>query len=469
MRGLSRIAIGGLFVLIPLLIWLKKPHSPGQAESREQSKPPTVLAALGRVEGREAPISLGAATDGIVKEIFVTDGQRVSEGALLAVIGCEDIRAEIDLAKAQVDRARQTRVRLLRGHRNEEREAAAREADATKAVLTHAEEHLKRMDSLYQKGDLSRDEFEQTKRDFEVARANFEKALAEQNLVNAKPLPEEISQVDAEIAAAKGNVEVLTDKLEKCNVRAPISGVILKVMTKAGESYSTLLPRPLFTLADDSVRRVRAEVDERDIGKVKVGQASIITADAFPGERFEGQVIQISRAMQAKSVVNEDPSQKADRDVLDVIIELKPSQEDLPLGLRVTAQMTDVILSDEQPSSESSATPSDAQSNSSSAAASLATSEGPAEPSGFMLQAGAMKQLENADALAASLRKRTFPAAVLTREGDPFYRVDVGPYPDLVSARLAKEGLKKDGFETIIERQVPDTASYSKSSIPSAP
>jgi HlyD family secretion protein len=463
MRKTFTIALAGLIVLIPLLIWLSRAQNPKRVESQEVSSAAVQLAALGRVEGRGETISVGAATDGVVKEVLVTDGQQVNRGALLAVINCDDISSEIDLARDQADSARQARIRLLRGDRDEEREAAARETDAANAVLMQAQEHLNRMDALYQKSEISRDMFDQAKRDFEVAQADYERAQDEQNLADAKPLPEEVSRADAEVAAAERNVNVATDKLEKCNVRAPISGTILKVLTKAGESYSTLLPHPLFTIADESVRRVRAEVDERDIGKVKLGQACIVTADAFPGQKFEGQVVQISQAMEPKSVVGDDPSQKTDRDVLDVVVELKSSKEELPLGLRVTAQMTGATT----PVAQHSLGLSSASSTNSSADLSpvpdaaarntiaLAASGDATKATGILLQAGAMTHPENADALAALLQKKNYPAFVATRNGDLFYRVDVGPYPDLASAAVAKNELSSRGFETLIKHPLP--------------
>ena len=452
MHRVAKIAIAGLFLTVVLVVWWKRPLTPEKVESGERSTPAAVLAAQGRVEGREETISLGSSADGVVKEVLVKDGQRVSKGTLLARIECGDISAEIDLARARVDSAQQARVRLLRGHRDEEREAAAQQTAAAEAVATQAQEHFRRFDALFEKGEISRDAFEQVKRDLDVAHANYERAVDEQKLANAAPLPEEISLADAEISAAERNVIVATNKLEKCNVRAPISGTVLKVMTKIGESYSTLLPHPLLTLADESVRRVRAEVDERDISKVRLGQASVVTADGFPGRNFNGQVIQISPAMKSKSVLTEDPSQKVDRDVLDVIVELERSEQELPLGLRVTVQMTGVTTPVAPASMRLSAAPSQVAVAPRQEAIRTSSPEPATKVAGLLLQVGAMKHRENADALAATLRNKSFPAFVSAREGDPFYRVDVGPYPDAKAARTVADELKDAGFGTAIER-----------------
>jgi ABC exporter DevB family membrane fusion protein len=447
MRRISKFAIAALFIGIVVLIFWKKPAGPERVESKGPSRSPSALAAFGRIEGREETMFLGASADGIVKEVLVTDGQTVNKGALLAVIDCDEIRAEIDLAKAQAESARQVRIRLLRGHRDEERKAAAQQTEAANAVLAEAQDHFGRLDAL-QPGEVSREVIEQARHDLEVAQANHEKAVAEQSLIDAEPLPEEVSRADAEVAAAEQNVNVVTERLEKCNVRAPVSGTILKVITKAGESYSTLLPHPLFTLADESVRRVRAEVDERDISKVRLGQSSIVTADGFPGQRFEGHVVQISHAMKPKSVLSDDPSQKADRDVLEVTIELNHSKEELPLGLRVSAQMNDATMAVSPGSMGLPRNPSYVPVAPLPEPTPHSSSGTPTKLSGFVLQVGALTQRKNADALTAALRKKGFPAFVLARDGDPYYRVDVGPYPNAAGARIVEDKLKGGGFGT---------------------
>lgn len=465
MRRIFITAIAAAVVLIPAFIWIRSAQVPARAQSQKVTQPAVELAALGRIEGRGQTISVGAATDGVIKTVAVAEGDHVEKGALLAVIGCDDLSAQVGLAKAQADSARESRIRLLRGSRDEQRAAAAKATDAAKAVMMQAQDHLQRMEALYQKSEISSDTFAQAKRDFEVAQDDYQKALDDQNLTDAKPLPEEVSRADAEVRAAERNITVATEKLEKCNVRAPISGTILKVLTRTGESYSTLLPHALFTIADESVRRVRAEVDERDIGRVKIGQVAFVTADAYPNRKFEGQVVEISQAMGAKSVLSNDPAQQTDRDVLDVIIQMKPSKQDLPIGLRVTAEITGEVRPVALPSPSLPAAPSSANHLAGQSApvapaqqkAPLAAPQTPTTSAEFWLQAGAMKHTANANALAALLKQKSFPAIVITRTGDPFYRVDVGPYPDLASAKAAKQQLHTSGFEAVIKHPSADS------------
>jgi HlyD family secretion protein len=94
----------------------------------------------------------------------------------------------------------------------------------------------------------------------------------------------------------------------------------------------------LFSIADTSIRQIRAEIDERDVDKVYVGQKVLIQADALDGRKLNGLVSRISSIMGRKTITTGDPSDKSDRDVLEVVIDLDDNTRPLPLGLRVTAQ-----------------------------------------------------------------------------------------------------------------------------------
>ena len=264
-----------------------------------------------------------------------------------------------------------------------------------------------------------------------------------------------------------------------------------------GEAYSTLLPRPLFDFADDSVRRVRAEVDEWDIGKVKLGQRAIVTADGFPGQRFDGRVVELAHVMGRKSVLTGDPAEKADRDVLEVVVELDPSARELPVGLRITAQFLNSVekagLSQPQPDTKSPDKPegekqapseigtdqnfyhptdakaSDAhlQSLSQTAASPQSGTDASAPHAGnippsvhaplipkgtIRVQVEATQDLNDALALAEVLQIKKFPAFVIPPGRDKFYHVQVGPYANAESAANAQHELSLQGFESILKQ-----------------
>jgi len=91
--------------------------------------------------------------------------------------------------------------------------------------------------------------------------------------------------------------------------------------------------------------RVRVDVDETDVARLRLGQSAYVTADAFAGQRFPGRVVRIGQLLGKKTVRTDEPSERVDTKVLETLIELddRPpasggaGARDLPLGLRVQA------------------------------------------------------------------------------------------------------------------------------------
>jgi multidrug resistance efflux pump len=88
---------------------------------------------------------------------------------------------------------------------------------------------------------------------------------------------------------------------------------------RVGEAFSTVLPRPIVMMADLSERRIRAEVDERDLPKIRLNQRVRISAEGFQ-QSFGGKVIWTSVVMGRKTARSTDPAEKADRDILESLI-----------------------------------------------------------------------------------------------------------------------------------------------------
>lgn len=310
----------------------------GPARAPGHAARTVTLASPGRIEARSEVVNVGAAIDGVISAIHVQEGQTVHRGDVLAELSCNDLQAAVQVAAADRDSRQETLLRLERGSRPEERQAAAQKTAAARAVREQAAAQLARMSKLYAAQEISRLSFEEAQRDRDVAEAQFQQATKNEQLVDAGPLPEELARANADVSAAEAGWKLAQDKLNKCTVRAPISGTILRVLLREGESFGTLQPRPLFTMADVSGRRVRAEVDENDIANVRVGQKLMVSAEAYGNRTFSGVVTKMASIMGRQTVVTGDPAQKADRDILEVTGELDPQSNALPVGLRVTVQ-----------------------------------------------------------------------------------------------------------------------------------
>ncbi|MEK6299968.1 MAG: HlyD family efflux transporter periplasmic adaptor subunit [Acidobacteriota bacterium] len=307
-------------------------------ETAAENAADVALASPGRIEGASEVINVGAGADGVIAEIRVREGQQVKTGEVLAVIDRQDLSAELSAARAAAESTRQLRTRLVRGSRDEERRQAEAEVSAVEAVVKQAQLRYNRYEQLFQNGVISADQRDEARRNLDVSEANLKAAVQRKELVNAPPLPEELERADAEVRAADERVRNVTERLGKCFVKAPISGTVLKTFMRPGETFSTFTPQPILSLADTSRMRVRAEVDERDLGRIRTGQQVIIRSDAFNGKTLMGRVNRIGSQMGRKKVRTGDPAEKSDRDVLEVFIDLDGGGEHLVVDLRVTVQ-----------------------------------------------------------------------------------------------------------------------------------
>jgi HlyD family secretion protein len=297
-----------------------------------------VFASPGRVEGASETTQVGAAADGVLKAVYVKEGQFVKRGALLGEIACDDLQPALQTAMAEADSARQARARLLRGARDEEKKIASQKTAAARATFEEAKSRLDMQRALYQREQISRAAYDQAVRDLGVADANLQGAIRTEELLAAPPLEEDKARADADVLAAEGRARTVQERISKCSIAAPMDGTVLRVYARRGESFSTVTPRPLFSLADTSTRHIKAEVDERDVDKLFQGQKVLIQADALDGKKLAGSVTSISAMMGRKSISTGDPSDKSDRDILEAVIDLDDNSRPLPIGLRVTVQ-----------------------------------------------------------------------------------------------------------------------------------
>jgi ABC exporter DevB family membrane fusion protein len=297
-----------------------------------------VLACTGRMEGESEAISVGAGIDGVIREMRVKEGEQVKAGEVIAVIERDELQAELEEARAAVARAEALRERLLTGSRTEERQRAEAQTAAVRAVIKQKKSRYERYEILHTEGVISADALDEARKDVEEAEANLQAARKNEEFVKAEPLPEELDRADAEIRAAKKRQQSVLEMMEKCQVRAPMAGTVLRTNMKIGEAYSTFMPVPIVTLADTSTFNVRAEVDERDVEKIFLGQKVFIRSDAFGTRKISGTVSRISSQMGRKKIRTGDPAEKSDRDVLEVLIAVEEKDKALVVGLRVTAQ-----------------------------------------------------------------------------------------------------------------------------------
>ena len=295
-----------------------------------------LIAAPGRIEAVSEEIRLSSELSGRLHSVPVEEGDRVRKGQVLAQIENEDYVARVAGAEATLAQRQAELLRIVNGARSQERRAAEASAQAAKAVLENARREAERRRNLADRDMISRDEAERYERAYQVALAEYDRATQEFFLVDADARDEDRRRGEASVASAKAQLAEARSYLEKTYIRSPLDGVVLRKLRHAGESVSTQFDSPVVTVADDSSLRVRLDVDETDVARLKLGQAAFVTAEAYGAQRFSGHVIRVGRILGKKNVRTDEPSERVDTKILETLVALDPGQK-LPLGLRVDA------------------------------------------------------------------------------------------------------------------------------------
>ena len=323
-----------------------QPAQPGQpsqlsqldAESATSTEEGTMVAAPGRVEPVSEDIKVGSELNGKLKAVLVDEGDRVRPGQVLAVLENDDYRAQLTADEAEVREKEAALRKVVNGARAEERREALASVNEAQAVMENARNEMERRRQLAREGVISQSEAERYEREYNVAKARYEAAVQHHAFIDDPAREEDRSQAEADVALARAQAAADRARYQKTFIRAPISAVILRRYHRLGESVtnSSIAPDPIFSLGNTRQLRVRVDVDETDVGKLRLGQRAYVTADAFGNRKFWGHVVRVGEELGRKNVRTDAPTERVDTKILETLVELDDGRE-LPIGLRVDA------------------------------------------------------------------------------------------------------------------------------------
>jgi HlyD family secretion protein len=292
--------------------------------------------APGRVEPMGGEVRIGAQVPGRIAEVLVSLNDKVSAGDLL--IGLEDAELEARVHATATEAAIRKRDRDntdAGAKPGQDRRSAEDGVASAERQLASRRDELDRLIRAQRTGsegaaaDLqkAREAVIKAQERLDQARVTLRKALSVEGL----PTP---TRQDVALASTRAELSLAEAALQRARIRAPTSGTVLQVGAKVGEIATPSPEAPLVTIGDLSKLRVRAEIEERDIGKVRLGQTAIVRSDAFPGKDFEGKVASLAQALGPSRLGQRGPRKPTDVDVLEVLIDLEGQPVLLP-GMRV--------------------------------------------------------------------------------------------------------------------------------------
>lgn len=276
-------------VILAIVAWLLSGGKEKEDINFKQEKVGThtlqnSITATGTIEA-ETSVTVGTQVSGIVNKLYVDYNSVVKKGQVIAELDKTNLISELNTAKANLASA--------------------------ESNLSYQSANMKRYQTLYKKGLVSAD-------DYENALLTYR-------------------QSKEQVATAKENVQKAQTNLGYATITSPIDGTVISKSVEEGQTVAASFNTPeLFTIAKDLTNmQVVADVDEADIGEVAVGNRVAFTVDAYPDDTFEGVVKQVR--LEATTTNN----------VVTYEVVISAPNADLKLKPGLTANVT--IFTKEQP------------------------------------------------------------------------------------------------------------------------
>ena len=272
-------------------------------------------------------VLVGSQVSGQVKELFADFNSQVKRNQLVARIDPEIFQAKVAQGKAQVEAAKasvlnqRAAVEKARADvANAQAAAAVARAQTAKAqvAVLDSRRDLGRKRDLKQKGFIAQadEDTAQAAHDSALAQAESAKAQEDAQASMIRSAEAQLRVAEALLQTAAANVgqqeaalrQAQVD-LDHTEIRAPVDGVVVSRTVDVGQTVAASLQAPtLFTIAQDLTdMQVDTNVDEADVGRIRVGLRATFTVDAFRGQTFSGEVMQVRKAPQTvQNVVTYD-------------------------------------------------------------------------------------------------------------------------------------------------------------------
>jgi HlyD family secretion protein len=331
-RRLTRAA----FCLGTLVVVLGVPP----AETLAQTAPASDAAAdkrwLAVAPGRVEPVSgltrMTAPVVGVVDEVLARANDKVFAGQPLIRLRDQEARAQLASLTAQV--AMRKRIR----NKESASSGAAAQRKAQDAVAD-AEAAVFQVRSLLDKAVADRQAGRGSEAGVTAGRSGLKRAeeyLVQQSeelrrIAPDAPLP---TVAEGQLGVARSELSASRAALDKLTIRAPVDGTVLQINARPGEAVSPATTTPLVQLGDISGLRVRAELDERDMEKIKSGQPVLVRPTALRGREVAGKVSFIAPLVEAGRYSALGQRNMTDVDVVEVLIELSEPGP-LTVGMKV--------------------------------------------------------------------------------------------------------------------------------------
>ncbi|WP_339915720.1 HlyD family efflux transporter periplasmic adaptor subunit [uncultured Brevundimonas sp.] len=279
----------GLLLIIVIVVgyvFMQKAGAAKKAELEQAAttrvESPYAAIANGKVDVEGGIIQIAARRGGVVRDVLVQEGDRVTAGQILARQEDDEPRLALQSAAADVAQA-ESQLRLIQ------------------VEIRTAQREYDRLHQLVATNFVAAQRMDQARDAIATAQAR-------------------LSSQQAAIQTARARRDQAAYNVELTIIRSPQNGRIVRRYANPGAGASTLNVSNMFDLEPDAPRIARAEIVESDIPNISPGQAVEITAEGDPNKIYVGTVLRRAAVFGARKLTSDDPSQRSDERVVEVVV-----------------------------------------------------------------------------------------------------------------------------------------------------
>ena len=277
-------------------------------------------------EVTQGPISVNISATGVVEPNFkvevkskasgevlsfpMLEGDKIKKGTLLLQLDKSDEKRNVDKAQADLSsataklRKAETALTLQKTKYETDLKTSQSEVQSAITNLKDSEDKFKRQIDLFKQKVVSQESLDSAQTLYKVNQQNLIQAesqfqAAKDSVHDITMKENEVELVNTEVIRARIALEEVEERLEETEIFAPITGVIIEKLVEEGQIIASGISNvnggtALATIADMSRLFIIADIDETDIGSIKIGHKVTITADAFSDRKFKGLVKRIA-------------------------------------------------------------------------------------------------------------------------------------------------------------------------------
>lgn len=279
-------------------------------------------------------VEISSQITGTVASVAVREGETVSAGQTLIFLAPDELQSSAAQAQATVAQAK-AHIRQLSELSLPQAIEAQRSAASS---LLATQQILNRTSALVSKGFVTRAYFDDVKKNRDVARTQVAAAAAQ--VQSLRSGGSDFATAQADLAQAKAGASAATSRLTYTTISAPRSGMLI---SRSVERGTVVVPgTTLMILSPTTITQIILQIDERNLGKIAVGQLALVSADAYPQQRFAAVIafinpgIDITRASATVKLTVPNPPPYLRQDMT-VSVDVATARRDAVLSLPGTS------------------------------------------------------------------------------------------------------------------------------------